>query len=129
MITRWRLGLAISTCLVVAGYWLLPQLYPTCAVTRENFQKIERGMTRQQIEALLGGQEGDYSGGRCESNGFYFGPAGGLHEWVGTDVAIRVCFEDNGNVSEMYLMDVRPANRDFWGCIQRWLPRSARLGA
>src|SRR5262245_51365959 len=82
-------GLAISAA---AGYAALaltagPQL------KEENINKIEVGMTRAEVESLLGGPPGDY-GPRADF-GSLFGnpPREGALEWHGVNGGIRVLFD------------------------------------
>jgi hypothetical protein len=51
-------GLAAGLIVLAVGTWLLwPQ--PT-AITEENYGKIRVGMTREEVEAILGGPAGRY---------------------------------------------------------------------
>src|SRR4051812_8749026 len=96
------LGLSLLGGLVVlsvaCGYWLTR---PTPRVTEESFAEIQPGMTIEQVEAIIGGPPGNYSGRPAQ--GAYplgcvpmewdhcqFGPGPSGVEWVGPDMAIAV---------------------------------------
>ena len=52
---KWRLALVAMAAFVVALVLLIPLfLPPTPAVTYANYSRIEKGMTREQVEQLLG---------------------------------------------------------------------------
>jgi hypothetical protein len=56
---KWWIGLL--AVLLVLGGALLPLLFPRSSkVTRANFDRIEMGMSRAEVEALFGGPPGDY---------------------------------------------------------------------
>ena len=120
---RRLISLGIAACLVVVGFALLT-LLAKCPVTRENGEKIETGMTKQQVEALLGGPAGDYSGGWYVAE-WPDGLNGGWlprEEWVGNRVAIAVWFADN-QVFATKFGKVRPSGQGFWGWLHRLLRR------
>jgi hypothetical protein len=80
-------------CLVVAGAALY-LLWPRSAINRENFEKVQVGMTLAEVEAILGGPERDESS-RFRAGGFRLGGIGlwpRPREWVSNDMAIRVHF-------------------------------------
>ena len=120
---RRLLWLGVAACLILAGFALL-FLLSKCLVTRENCEKIERGMTKQHVEALLGGPAGDYSSGLyyaefVNNNGGFFEK----EEWVGNQAAVRVWFDVKGEVFEKELAEVRPTSVGFWGWVHRRLRR------
>jgi SmpA / OmlA family len=53
--------------IVLAGGGALPLCYylilPKVQATRDNYEKIRRGMNEQEVEAILGGPPGDYTTG------------------------------------------------------------------
>ena len=56
------LGVPAAVVAVALVAWLL---WPRgAAITRENAAKIQPGMARAEVEALLGGPAGDYTAGR-----------------------------------------------------------------
>jgi hypothetical protein len=86
---------AIVVLTVVASpAWLA---WPHTAITRQNAGRIRRGMTRQEVEVILGGPP-------REEGGHYpvFGTAGlPWEEWATPDIVIFVTFDDNGRVAGM----------------------------
>jgi hypothetical protein len=65
-------------------------------------------MTKQEVEKILGGPQGDYSGGRR----FTFTPKppdwGGFdwQTWVGQDLAITVVFDHDELATEIFRTEV-----------------------
>jgi hypothetical protein len=87
-------------------------LWPrSSAITWENIEKIHVGMTRAEVEAVLGGPARDESAG-----GTVFGTVGvvpeGLFEreasdWFGETCGVTVWFDDNGLVDWWLVTRVR----------------------
>jgi hypothetical protein len=50
--------LAVGASILLVRAW--PILFPRPGITRLNVQRIRRGMTRGEVEAILGGPAGDY---------------------------------------------------------------------
>jgi hypothetical protein len=95
-----------------AGLAVLPLLW--CAsslrpgLTRANYERIREGMTRQEVESLLGGPPGNYSRipdkeaglwtidpSRPDLNRQFFI---GREVWIGDELAVAVWFDDKGRV-------------------------------
>lgn len=90
-------------------------------ISLDALHKIERGMTRQQVEELLGVPPGNYSqGGRAEyfAWGFERPPWG--EEWIGDEVAIIVNFDENDLVMGRGAGWVR-RNEDWYFKARVWL--------
>jgi hypothetical protein len=96
-------GLAVA--LVLFGV-LLPLLLPWhCPVNRAAFERIEKGMTRAQVEAILGGPCGNYRTRPFPKNQSWVLPSSGpilfyqsWEPWAGDEVVVHVCFDDEGIV-------------------------------
>jgi hypothetical protein len=74
------------------------------AVTYENYQKITAGMTRAEVEKLLGGPPGDYSicgPGVGISGGEWWSPRD--PKWISDECEIIVRFKDDGRVATGFL--------------------------
>jgi hypothetical protein len=124
--------LLLGVALVLLGGWLTLGLSrPRHRITRENIERIEQGMTRQEVAALLGAPPGNYS--RHQIPALYdpglghSGPPvdelhdceGTVEEWVGDRSAVRVCFAANGRVAKLargmvLLMEVPLLERLRW---------------
>jgi SmpA / OmlA family len=78
---RWFLLVPLAIVLVLVGV-LLPVLFPRPSkVTRENCERIQVGMTRVQVEEILGGPAGDYRSGPTNMDTVIL--AGGIYGRVG----------------------------------------------
>jgi hypothetical protein len=94
-------------------------------IRREFFERIRRGMTEVEVEAVLGAKSGDYDGFTV---GEFPGALLPLHPnplvvkfWASRQCGIAVIFNEYGRVTNCALGSSRPATR--WGELQhRWLP-------
>ncbi len=127
--TRKRLLLALRITLAVlvtagAVWWLLS---PRPGVTEANCDRIEPGMRREEVEAILGGPPGIYREGKMLVPHCEIGPFPGADGVVRTD-PIRsgeqgngtVSFSENGAVIEKaYVVDHHPT---VWEWLRSHLP-------
>jgi hypothetical protein len=136
----------LGTALLFGGRLVHLPRRPRPQVTEENFRKLKRGVTRADVEAVLGGPPGDY--GRfqrayhvcaCEwppCTAFYDmrhdrkEPAAeeidavaareGLAIWWGAEEAIAVQFNEDGKVASLgYGVAMREPG--FWDSIWDWV--------
>jgi hypothetical protein len=71
-----------------------------CQITYENYQRIRAGMTRTEVEALLGCRPGDYSGGPLVTvSGGNCWWEDSDSRWIGNDGIIIIRFKDNNTVA------------------------------
>src|SRR5688500_6429655 len=99
-------------CLVLLGVaaveilgrltWVM--LSPGSRITRENYERIQVAMTRQEVENLLGGPPGDYGSGNVVAEWGTFSPEGLLGQsnpnvkvWLGSDFFISLLFSEDGS--------------------------------
>jgi hypothetical protein len=89
---------AVALILFGAAYpLLLPRPSP---VTMAAYNRIEKGMSLEEVEAVLGGPEGDYTTGPTEFSGVLGGgfpcPRALLRErtWTGDELDVSVTFDD-----------------------------------
>ena len=107
---RVRVGLvlAAAAATVALGLWLALRPEPDHPLSVETYRKIHLGMTRAEVEAVVGGPPGVIgpkpkylSGGALEEeghigpHGFFVGPTA---EWYGHRGRIVVGFDDAGRV-------------------------------
>jgi hypothetical protein len=116
MRNRWRLWLGIFLlALFVIGGFTAYCLYDPSPIRYANFEQIQNGMTRADVEVLLGCPAGDYSTGPVEFE-FGFGDGQSFHleqtclpelgdmqggtwvQWFGDRGSINVSFDDDGKV-------------------------------
>ena len=94
-------------------------------ITEANCERIRPGMTRTEVEVILGAPPGDYETGRrgivldLYGNGVLMNE-GRMQEWGGNEGFIQVGFDDNNAVLWTRFV---PAGRR-WTFIERWLGRS-----
>jgi hypothetical protein len=103
---RWRLGLLFVVPVACVGGYVVLLAQPRPGVTWENIAKIQEGMTRAEVEALMGGP-GDYTG----TNGF-FGQGSTITLWSDEsptrDTAVTVLFRPDGTVVVVSPMGTSP---------------------
>ena len=123
---------------------LLPPFRPS-RVTRENFDLISGGMTRAQVEAILG-PPGDYRTGRTsgfscmDSEDFlhlFDGAQGQVverTEWIGDTAFMSVAYGKAGTTSSAFRWDLikeeqSPLDNLLWRAKRLWQPaRVAMIG-
>jgi hypothetical protein len=120
------LGLLVSLIALGAGTWLF---LPRTAITRENAEKIQKGMKLAEVEAILGGPERDESTGRLEQDGSDDDPArkyvdaviGKRKNWRSDRVIIDVYMDAAGRVQVCYRLKVRRMHESPVAVFRRWL--------
>ncbi len=115
MRTQWRLWLGFAlflSCVAVLAWLLLPP--PASQVTMAAFVEIKEGMTLAEVEAVMGGQPGDYATGvvevsisasspvlrdwmSCEVVGTSL-PGARCEQWYGDEGDVLVGFDEAGRV-------------------------------
>jgi hypothetical protein len=108
-------GLLLASALLVgfAG-WLVLACGPRTMQSR--FEKVKKGMTREEVIRTVGGPPGDYADGRISV------PNSAIvweYEcWTCDEGQMHVLFDDGGTVTKMILSDPRPPLTER---IRRWL--------
>jgi hypothetical protein len=110
--------LAATGVAAVVGWWAVSV---PAGVNRLSYLRIHHGMRREQVEAILGGPEGDYqtdgkNRAHCE---------GGLHQigrrlafWYGDDGDVLITFDQDRRVSRS---EWRPRHPTAMDKMLRWL--------
>ena len=96
--SRRRLLIGFATLLVVVVVAMLPSIYRKInppAVSRERFERLKKGMSREEVEAIIGVPPGTYETERRISLGLFPIPPGEI--WNGDEGIIDVCFDDTGH--------------------------------
>ena len=124
-------GVASSLLLVGA---LVPLLRPRhCPVTKEAYDRIEEGMSRAQVEAILGGPPRDYRNQptqmgwstrvEVERSGPYL-PDAREADWFGDEGDVCVWFAPDGRVSCKAYIGTEPVGGPLetlrWRLSRRW---------
>jgi hypothetical protein len=140
-----RLLLACLPAAVVAlavGVWLL---WPRTAITRENAEKIQPGMTLAEVEAILGGPARDESTGRPTERdddpgaagpsgrgviGFEWtlgpplpdgNPSDLRRMWATDHLMVVVDFNGRGHVTAKRTFRTHPVRGTLLDTLRRWL--------
>jgi hypothetical protein len=109
---------------------------PGARITRENFQHLHRGMTRPEVEAILG-LAGDYRTGPLVDDTVSqsilstiardasLPPDGRLGEWVGDSGVVIVLFEDEERASHLEFLPLRRLDQGWvenllWRINRQW---------
>jgi hypothetical protein len=116
-----------------AGFVTLWLTAPKHRITKENFDAIRKGMTEEEVEAILGARAGAYSS-LCQTGAYPIGRCGdpvlgidlrksrGGREWVTEEFSGYVLFDESGRVATMYSgYGNRNENRTFLDKFRRWL--------
>jgi hypothetical protein len=125
----WRLLLALAgLALVAAGTFVL---WPRANhITRENFDRIEKGMSRVQVESILG-LPGDYRTGPTEIAWILeYDPITGKtlwddRCWCADTLLIIVDFDESGSAYRYWCFDERrslqsPLENFLWRANRHW---------
>ena len=102
---------------------------PVVRVTPENVARIKHGMTREQVEAILGGPPEWYDGvGGIEFFGPPYPPDKGRpgFEWTAIDGCVYVVFDGKGRVFEATFYPIHVLNQDLWSFVVERLTRCTR---
>jgi hypothetical protein len=109
------------------GVWLVwPQ---PSAITRENYECIQTGMTRADVEAILGGPARDETTGRCrgqyeeDSTILIWFPHSTSWHWIGPECAVAVVLDEEDRVVLKHLGQSVPRDASTLA----WLRRLLRL--
>ncbi len=126
MSKRCLLGLLTAGVLALLACAAAPVLLPKpIRITQASCARIQPGMTRTEVEAILGAPPGNYETGRggivldLYGNGVLM-REGRREEWGGDEGFIQVGFDDNDTVLWTRFV---PAGRR-WTFIEQWLRRS-----
>jgi hypothetical protein len=104
--------LLASAVLACFAGWLLTTSGPR--LTRERFEQVKNGMSREEVIRTVGGPPGnDNSGGGYMNNLHY------AEQWSADDGLLLVQFDDAGTVTDMLVLRRSPPT--LIERIRRWL--------
>jgi outer membrane protein assembly factor BamE (lipoprotein component of BamABCDE complex) len=126
--SRWLL---VAACLIVAAGIAYLALRSSSPISAANLNKIRPGMSRGEVEALLGGPAGDYRRWHVVYNAVgVVVPEGqpeadeytseGHEEWLGDEMYIAVKFDRAGRVESAHGLRLAPG--PWYRRLQRWVP-------
>ena len=108
----WLLWLGLLICLGTLGLLACLGL-PGPRIDQGSFEKIQTGMTQQEVENLIGCSPGNYNGRwRIFHDGGLEGSDDRYKEWVGQEMAILVWLDGDGKVSRKESLSLGMTRRD-----------------
>ncbi len=125
-----RISVALAILLPPAVVFRAVPFQEPGRFTEKQFQHLREGMTRNQVEAILGVPAGDYMGGKGDFRHFENGeswtdgtgvPKDLTDRWCGDDGAIILGFDEDGKMVERRLLACvahRTASADLVGAHQ-----------
>lgn len=99
-------AVCLALAVVLAGALVVR---PHPVVNRANFERVNEGMTRAEVEAILGRLPGDDAPA----------PDAAVCSWMGDGTEILVAFDKNGRVEGCAL--VEPRGAAFFYRLRAWL--------
>jgi hypothetical protein len=118
---RLLLFLGCLAAVLLAGYATLRLTARQHRITRENVQVIEKGMTEDQVEVILGAPAGDYSSKRRFQFRHVLAKRWSGKFWGSDEAAIWVHFDEAGPVTKVVYGLTEPVNESFLAKLRRWL--------
>src|SRR5205085_646486 len=114
-------GLPATTLAVPVGFWLF---WPRTAITVENGARIQKGMTRTEVEAILGGPARWEASSqtvltKTTAHGRPREPRDYL--WASDCALVFAVFDDDGLVGWTWTRSARPAEESLHEKLRRWL--------
>jgi outer membrane protein assembly factor BamE (lipoprotein component of BamABCDE complex) len=119
---RKKLGVVVVLLTVVTGSWFLTRPRPH-RINQEGFDRITDGMTRQEVEEVLGRPPGDYTDRRDYPGEVHFPITLGWDdttsmyssdEWVSDQGRIVVYFDQAGMIREKQFYSVDHLSERPW---------------
>jgi hypothetical protein len=105
----------VSVATIAVGVWLS---WPRTAITRENAERIQPGMTLAEVEAILGGPARDE--GPEQRSAVSIQSVRPDREWNSAQVSVWVFLDVEGRVRECRAIPVPPAPGPLER-LRRWL--------
>ncbi len=99
---------------------------PTPRINLGAFEEIREGMSKQQVERILGVPSGDYCSGNFIAFDIYSGGVlmmGGQREdWFGNDGIVQVGFDSHDNVLwKRFVKVAHWEDKSWWENVRDWL--------
>lgn len=113
----------VGVNLVLLGSWVTVWLaLPKHRINAESITQIKAGMSKQEVETILGAAPGDYSQGMAGvwlcGRGWQ---AAEQLAWLGDEAAVRVYFDAEGRVLGVLQGGVMRSNESLRDKLRRWL--------
>ncbi|MCI0742907.1 MAG: outer membrane protein assembly factor BamE [Gemmataceae bacterium] len=113
----------VLVLLLGAGYgvlWLTAG--PRHRINKESFERIQEGMTEEEVESIIGVPAGDYTTGPVVVRLMlisFMSPQ--CKSWKSNVGQIVVDFDSRGLITWKRYMDVTPVEESLWDKLRRWL--------
>jgi hypothetical protein len=125
---KWKLvAVIVLTGLILT--FVLPAWLRGPQINKDSFDQIKRGMTRQEVEAILKRPPGDYTDRRVNRIADYAVcgaeiPEWSYREWIGDDGIIILAFDEEGRVgyTQFIAVDHWP-ERTYRERLRAWIRR------
>ena len=133
---RLLLILGCVASVLLAGYVTLRLTAPRHYLFSKNFDSIQKGMTEDEVEAILGARAGAHVEGALTGSyrvdgknkeGWDLIKERGGKEWLGDDVCIYIRFDEEGRVAESHrttyysMVFTNNLDESFLRKLRRWL--------
>jgi hypothetical protein len=117
-------ALVVVVLVLVTGLWFVVRPRPH-RINEGGFDQITQGMTRQEVEEILGRPPGNYTDRREASFGGRRSAFTFPEDWLSDDGLILVTFDEEGRVVRKYFSPVDDfPERPFKNRVRRVLDRS-----
>jgi hypothetical protein len=124
---RLLLMLGCVAAVLLAGYMTLRLTGPRHRITEENIKLIKKGMTEEEVEAILGSKAGSIPDGTLHAPNSLtvdsIDTRSSKH-WVGKDVDVSVGFDADGrvtSVTQLFILDRSDRPETILDKLRRWL--------
>src|SRR5438128_2180645 len=120
--TRRRLFLLVARIVVLVGGLGFVLLRSTSPISQAGCDGIEKGMSQDEVETILGGPPGNYHNRQVDIN-VPDAPERGLvmKLWIANDGAAFVWFDQTDNVRHVHFSPALNRNEGLFEKIRRWL--------
>ena len=105
-----------------AGVWFL--MPPPSAITLANAEKIQEGMTLEEVEAILGEAARDETTGETAFHfaaSFRLREANRTHFWIADRMAVMVRLYPLGRVGDVIMFDNRLLREPLFDRVRQWI--------
>jgi hypothetical protein len=121
-------AILILITMMSVGVAFLPRAPADSVITRENYGRLNPGMTLDEIEEILGGPARDEASGPTTYTARPF-IGGSIHwyigdvskDWIADTLVIRVGLDDNGRVCMIGCRENERIHEGLVDTVRRWL--------
>jgi outer membrane protein assembly factor BamE (lipoprotein component of BamABCDE complex) len=117
---RKRLLVALGTVFALGAVTALLASRPRVSVSRSSFDMVRKGMSREQVQGILGAPPSDYStedAARIPLGTSYWD----YEEWTCDEAMLLLRFDQQGRVDDVVVFGLRCPERSFLKRLCDWL--------